>query len=123
MWNLLRSDVYRFLHTRSTQIVTLLYVLMLILLVSTTGVVSNTAYASFDASTDSLVVGLPVSGPAGPCAAGERGIPERIREESVSICSEQMEAGCFAAVVLCLHLGTVCFHQHPVQHLLAGIRL
>lgn len=54
MWNLLRSDVYRFLHTRSTQIVTLLYVLMLILLVSTTGVVSNTAYASFDASTDSL---------------------------------------------------------------------
>ena len=45
MWNLLRSDVYRFLHTRSTQIVTLLYVLMLILLVSTTGVVSNTAYA------------------------------------------------------------------------------
>ena len=34
MWNLLRSDVYRFLHTRSTQIVTLLYVLMLILLVS-----------------------------------------------------------------------------------------
>lgn len=54
MWNLLRSDIYRFLHTRSAQIVLLLYVLMMLLSVSTDVVVSNTAFASFDAATGTV---------------------------------------------------------------------
>ena len=44
MWNLFKSDVYRLLHSRFFFVLTLLYTLMTILLVSTEGViVSNSA--------------------------------------------------------------------------------
>ena len=55
MWNLFKSDVYRLLHSRFFFVLTLLYTLMTILLVSTEGViVSNTSFASFDGRTSTL---------------------------------------------------------------------
>ena len=55
MWNLFKSDVYRLRHSRFFFVVTLLYTLMTILLVSTEGViVSNTSFAAFDGRTSTL---------------------------------------------------------------------
>ena len=102
MWNLFKSDVYRLRHSRFFFVVTLLYTLMTILLVSTEGViVSNTSFAAFDGRTSTLadyLAFLPKNAiflffvflALHPLS--ERGIPEPLCQKHLSVLSAQRKA-------------------------------